>query len=180
MKQFRINAELLNGVKLAKGEKHPKWELNYIFVWDDAFKRNYMATNGHIMFLATDNRQTDEPLIEDVLAFDFKGTIKARTTEMPLLCLNDDGTASIYSTKENKPITMSKAKMPDGWDRVIPTKNNELLQVFCLFNGEYLRRIQQFMGGDAWERPYTLDNDGSSPVAWISNNKTAVIMPVRV
>ena len=23
MKQFRINAELLNGVKLAKGEKHP-------------------------------------------------------------------------------------------------------------------------------------------------------------
>lgn len=53
--QYTLNAELLNAVALARGVKEPNDRLNQVYVWDEDGRRNYMATNGHILFWAKED-----------------------------------------------------------------------------------------------------------------------------
>lgn len=64
MREYILNAELLNGVALARSVKEPKNWMNQVYVWDEGGKRNYMATNGQILFWAKDEIKEGEGAID--------------------------------------------------------------------------------------------------------------------
>ena len=180
MKSYILNSELLNGVALARGLTNLNFRLRNVYVWDTDEKRYYMATNGHIMFVATSELKSYDIRIEKPLALLYKGTVKARKREDATLHIDDEGKAEFITLRENKEVSLVNCEPPEHWKDCIPPENSPKLEVYCCFNPDYLGRIRKFIGSYLFTRPQTTNNDGRSPVVWFAGNKIAVIMPIKV
>lgn len=183
MTTYILNVELLNSVALARGVKEPNDKLNQVYVWDDDGKRNYMATNGHILFWAKDKIQAGEESIEGLISLFWEGKIKHKKHELGVI-LNFDwmGLGTIRTVAEDKRCVVSDLQPPENWLSCIPARDSEKLTVYRLFNPQYLGYVREFIGYGYFKRPQTLTNeDAWSPVVWYTeDDKVACIMPMRL
>ena len=180
---YILNAELLNGVALARGVKEPNEKLNQVYVWDEDGKRNYLATNGHILFWAKDKIDENGGKIEGRIALFWEGKIKRKKYERGVsLTFDAMGLGTIRSVAEDKRCEVSTVEPPSNWLKCIPARDAEPLTVYRLFNPQYMGYVREFIGEDFFNRPQTLANDGRwSPVVWYARDeKVAVIMPMRL
>jgi len=180
---FVLNVELLNKVALARGVKEVNDKLNCVYVWDDAGKRNYMATNGHILFWAKDEIQDTDGKIEGRLALQWEGKIKHNKHERgALVNIEPSGLGTIRTVKEDKRVIDAKIDPPENWLKCIPARDSEKLEKYTLFNPQYLGYVREFIGDYYFTRPQTLSNEGNwNPVVWYcGDDKIAVIMPMRL
>ena len=182
MTTYILNVELLNGVALARGVKEPNDKLNQVYVWDDDAKRNYMATNGHILFWARDDRAAGTQKIKGKLALFWEGKIKHKKHELGVsLILDNSRLGPIRTVAEDKRCEVSTIEPPENWLRCIPPADSEKLTAYRLFNPQYLGYVREFLGWDYFKRPRTRTNEDTwSPVVWYAGDKVAVIMPMRL
>lgn len=181
MIKYILNAELLNGTSLARGVKEPNDKLNQVYVWDEDGMRNYMATNGHILFWAKDEIKDGEGAIDGKLALFWEGKIKRKKYERGVsLTYDTQGIGSIRSVSGDKICFISDVQPPENWLKCIPPRDSEKLTVFKLFNPQYLGYIRDFIGTGFFNCPQTLTNENKwSPAVWYYKNKIACIMPIR-
>lgn len=181
MNEYILNAELLNGVALARGVKEPKNWMNQVYVWDEGGIRNYMATNGHILFWAKDEIKDGEGAIDGKLALFWEGKIKRKRYERGVLLTHDEqGSGTIRSVSDNKKCFISDIQPPEYWLNCIPPRDSEKLTIFKMFNPQYLGCIRDFIGDGFYNCPQTLTNKNKwSPAVWYYKNKIACIMPIR-
>ena len=182
MKTYILNVDLLNKVALARGIKEPNDRLNQVYVWDDDAKRNYMATNGHILFWARDDRAAGSQKIKGKLALFWEGKIKHKKHELGVsLTFDDKGLGTIRTVSEDKRCELMNVEPPENWLRCIPARDSEKLTVYRLFNPQYLGYVREFIGDGYFKRPQTLTNeDGWAPAVWYYEDKVACIMPMRL
>ncbi|MBO7664783.1 hypothetical protein J6S46_02940 [Candidatus Saccharibacteria bacterium] len=183
MTTYILNVELLNGVALARGVKEPNDKLNQVYVWDDDAKRNYMATNGHILFWARADRTGGEKKIKGKLALFWEGKIKHKKHELGVALHTDEtGLGTIRTVAEDKRCEVSTIEPPENWLRCIPARDSEKLTVYRAFNPQYLGYVREFIGWSYFKRPQTRTNDEDlSPVVWYTEeDKVACIMPIRL
>ena len=182
MTTYILNVELLNSVALARGVKEPNDKLNQVYVWDEDCKRNYMATNGHILFWAKDKIPAGEESIEGLIALFWEGKIKHKKHELGV-SLNFDviGLGTFRTVSENKRCKVSTIEPPANWLRCIPPRDSEKLTTYRLFNPQYLGYVREFIEDGYFKRPQTLTNEDTwSPVVWYYGDKVACIMPMRL
>lgn len=182
MTTYILNVELLNKVALARGVKEPNDKLNQVYVWDDDAKRNYMATNGHILFWARADRTGGEKKIQGKLALFWEGKIKHKKHELGV-SLNFDGMGlgTIRTVAEDKRCVVSDVQPPENWLRCIPPRDSEKLTAYRLFNPQYLGYVREFIGDGYFKRPQTLTNEDTwAPAVWYYEDKVACIMPMRL
>lgn len=183
MTTYILNVELLNGVALARGVKEPNDKLNQVYVWDDDAKRNYMATNGHILFWARDDRAAGSKKIQGKLALFWEGKIKHKKNELGVsLILNDArGLDTFRTVAEDKRCEVSTIEPPKNWLRCIPPRDSEKLTAYRLFNPQYLSYVREFIEDGYFKRPQTLSNENTwAPAVWYYDEKVACIMPMRL
>ena len=180
--QYTLNVELLNAVALARGVKEPNDKLNQVYVWDEDGRRNYMATNGHILFWAKEDIKEFAGKIEGKLALFWEGKIKHKKHELGVLLFHDEqGLGTIRSVQDDKRCVVSSIQPPENWLRCIPPRDSEKLTVYRLFNPQYLGYVREFLGWDYFKRPQTLSNEDTwAPAVWYTDDKVAVIMPMRL
>lgn len=182
MIQYTLNSELLNGVALARGVKEPNDRLNQVYVWDEDGRRNYMATNGHILFWAKDEIARDDNIIYGKLALLWEGKIKRKKHELGVALHTDEtGLGTIRTVAEDKRCEVSTIEPPENWLRCIPARDSEKLTAYRLFNPQYLGYVREFIGGGYFKRPQTLTNEDTwAPAVWYYEDKVACIMPMRL
>lgn len=182
MKEYILNIELLNGVALARGVKEPNDKLNQVYVWDEDGRRNYMATNGHILFWAKDEIQDTDGKIEGRLSLQWEGKIKHKKHELGVALHTDEtGLGTIRTVAEDKRCEVSTIEPPENWLNCIPARDSEKLTVYRLFNPQYLGYVREFIGEGYFKRPQTRTNeDDWSPAVWYYEDKVACIMPMRL
>ena len=182
MTQYILNAELLNSVALARGVKEPNDKLNQVYVWDEDGRRNYMATNGHILFWAKDEIKEGEGAIKGKLALFWEGKIKRKKYERGVsLTYDAQGLGTIRSVSDDKRCVVSDVQPPENWLRCIPPRDSEKLTAYRLFNPQYLGYVREFIGDGYFKRPQTLTNDDTwAPAVWYYEDKVACIMPMRL
>lgn len=182
MKQCTLNVDLLNRVALARGIKEPNDKLNHVYIWDEEGKRNYLATNGHILFWAKDEIKEYDGKIEGRLALFYEGKIKHKKYERGvLLSFDETGKGTIRGVLGEKNCRLSSVEPPENWLRCIPARDSEKLTTYRLFCPQYLQYIREFIDWNYFKRPQTLSNEDTwSPVVWYAGDKVAVIMPMRL
>ena len=176
---YALNIEFLNGVALARGETP---NLSPIWIWDEDAERVYMATNGHRLFMAREQKKEGEPKIYGFLALDgFKGSVKApRAWTHVLLEPAGQDLAILRTSKDSKIVKLSQTERPKGWDNFLKRDGWEDLTAYALFTGENMDALRRFIGDAFFDRPKALRNDGKSPTCWESDGKTAILMPCRL
>lgn len=180
MTTYALNIEFLNGVALARG-KTPN--LSPIWVWDEDAERVYMATNGHRLFIAREQKKEGEPKIYGFLALDYSGKIKADkhcTHTLFEPAAGGKAQAILHTSKEAKLVALSVMERPKGWDNFLKRDGWEDLTAYALFTGENMDALRRFIGDAFFDRPKALRNDGKSPTCWESEGKTAILMPCRL
>lgn len=184
---FTLNAEFINDVLPAKGDKSRHY-INGVIIRDIKNKnetiREYIATNGHILLLERETLPEGyTTLPEEILLRINKKITDARKIEDIFLFLKDNEMAHLYNEKNDLEVEFSNVT-PPNLDKIIGEYSDyEVNDKWTPFAPRYLVMICDFFKrGALWtpRKHISCFNSGQAAHRWDYENKTAILMPVRL
>ena len=176
MKKYELNCELINAVLPAVGREEVRYYLMGVYVEDVDGFRHYTATNGHILLTAKESIEGE--VLEQPLALKIKKPIAAKRLKKGWLQIVDESTAVIVSD-EKIAVDIIDCQYPD-YRRVIPSDDTELAKEFAIFDPEYLKVVNKFIG--SMDKIPQMQSC-MSPAMWVVEEvdlvKKAILMPMR-
>lgn len=182
MKKYTVNIDLINKVipAVSNDQYRPHWQGVYIHDTDGI--RNYVATNGHILFKCAEKGFEGDSL-ENPVILRLNKPLKNKAGLKGELTIVDNDTA-VIKYAEKTVCDIIDAEFPDYQRLIDSGKFAEEIQEYVVFAPEYMAELKKFIPTAWYNTPRMKDKTAMGQ--WFYNDEkafieyTALMMPLRV
>lgn len=179
MKEITINLKMLSDCLLGVSTEKTKYFLQGVLIRDKDGKRQYAATNGHILIVHEEEGITDSGLSEEII---LKPLVKIKLGKAicpedryAQLQFVDRDTALIRSNQDKVVCDIIDGKFPE-FEKVLPSDDTEEAKTYMKFNPKYMKILERVIPSAG--RPRAAYEN--SPAVWSKGDCKVVLMPLSV
>ena len=182
MTRYTVDAKAIAEVSAAASKEEVRYNIQCVHIEDIKGVRHYVATNGYVLFMVKEEHPLGYQLPDGgvnikILSKPTKSQLKLRQK-----CYMEvdeyEKYASIYCEDYCFVTKVVDCKYPEFMKVVPNVKKTKKAHEYCYFNPTYLTMVKTFFEEQPLMVPYM--DSKTQPALFISGDKYAVLMPMRI
>ena len=180
MTKYKINIDLINKVVPATSTEQARYWLNGVYIHDTDGIRNYVATNGHILFKASEMFEGET--LKEPLILKINKPLKNKYIKNGEMTIVDKDTV-VIKHHEKTVCDIIDGTFPEYQRLFDSHKGAKPIEEYVLFAPEYMAELKKFMPENWTDIPLMVGNESMGQWHYEDVegvNYTALLMPVRI